>query len=115
MVWVDAWDVGNNYSFIVARSFRVVWISDFDFSDSVSSGDELLSRYGLAADEFVESWLAFSAMKYNGDSPSLETLSQFDTEVLARKKSASGPVPSSRLKDLDDSLVIHDSTSIRHL
>ena len=80
----------------------------------VNSGLELLSRYKITPETFVDSWVAFSTTKYEGDAPELATLRVFDQEILS-KENLSGSRSADRDDSLDDSVVIHNITTINQM
>jgi len=75
---------------------------------------ELLSRYKITPETFVDSWVAFSTTKYEGDAPELATLRVFDQEILS-KENLSGSRSADRDDSLDDSVVIHNITTINQI
>nr|CAG4643281.1 EOG090X07VJ [Ilyocryptus agilis] len=70
---------------------------------------ELMCRYGVTAENFVECWLGYSTTKLNGDCPTKENLHTFDKEVLSREKFASKKPAAA------DSPIIHNITTINQL
>jgi hypothetical protein len=68
-----------------------------------------MHKYKMDAEEFVDSWVAFS-IKLPNNSLNLERLVQFESEFLAK-----GTSKTTKTEDLNDSLVIHNITTINQL
>ena len=71
-------------------------------------GVELIGRYGTKAEEFVVNWMAFSLAKPS-QVPDQSSLKQFENDVLSKEKTKA---ETKMLPGLDDSLVIHNKTTI---
>ena len=72
----------------------------------------MIAKYGITSEVLVDSWVAFSTTRCQGDSPNLDTLRVFDIEVLSKEVSG-GSRPDK--EPLDDSLVIHNITTINQM
>jgi len=73
---------------------------------------ELLSKYKITSETLVDSWVAFSTTKYGGDGPDLDTLRVFDKDVLSKENFCA---KTAHDESLDDSLVIHNITTINQI
>lgn len=71
---------------------------------------ELLKKYSLSPSSLVEDWLAYSTTKLGGAAPTIETIANFDRDVLNKGKKHK-PTKS----ELDNSPLIYNSTTIRQL
>ena len=68
-----------------------------------------MHKYKMNAEEFVESWVAFS-IKLPNNSLNLDRLVQFESEFMAK-----GTSKPTKNEDLNDSLIIHNITTINQL
>nr|CAG4647137.1 EOG090X07VJ [Megafenestra aurita]SVE92449.1 EOG090X07VJ [Megafenestra aurita] len=59
---------------------------------------ELLQKYGVTSETFVNCWLGFSTTKLDGEGPSLETLIMFDKDVLSKENFAKTKIKSEPLR-----------------
>lgn len=69
-----------------------------------------MQKYSVSPSSLVEDWLAYSTTKLSGAAPTIESIINFDRDVLSK-----GKAQKSVKIDLDDSPVIHNSTTIRQL
>ena len=79
---------------------------------AVQLGLELLDKYGVTPETFVNCWLGFSTTKLDGEGPSLETLLTFDKDVLSKEKFGQTKV---KIEPVTDSPVMHNITTISQL
>lgn len=75
-------------------------------------GLELLQKYGVTSETFVNCWLGFSTTKLDGEGPSLETLIMFDKDVLSKENFAKTKIKS---EPLSGSPIIHNITTISQM
>lgn len=76
------------------------------------TGLELLDKYGVTPETFVNCWLGFSTTKLDGQGPSLETLLMFDKDVLSKESFAKTKI---KKEPQSDSPVIHNITTFSQL
>nr|CAG4646337.1 EOG090X07VJ [Macrothrix elegans] len=72
---------------------------------------DLMNKYGVSSETFVNCWLGYSTTKLQGEGPTLDTLVNFDKEVLSKEKSSK----SIKKEPTEDSPVIHNITTINQI
>ena len=77
---------------------------------SVCIGLDLLRKHSLSPSSFVEDWLAYSTTKLSGAAPTIESITNFDKDILGKDKA----IKTSKI-ELDDSPIMYNSTTLRQL